>query len=67
MRETKKKLLQETVTILKKLDKERLAISRSKAEVLIARDTPEEQRSGEGNVEAISNPVAVLDRDSDTE
>lgn len=36
MRETKKKLLQETVTILKKLDKESLAIIRSNAEILRA-------------------------------
>ena len=43
MRETKKKLLQETVTILKKLDKESLAIIRSNAEILRARDTLEEQ------------------------
>ena len=41
MRETKKKLLQETVTILKKLDKESLAIIRSNA-----RDTLEEQKAG---------------------
>ena len=46
MRETKKKLLQETVTILKKLDKESLAIIRSNAEILRARDTLEEQKAG---------------------
>lgn len=45
MRETKKKLLQETVTILKKLDKESLAIIRSNAEILRARDTLEEQKA----------------------
>ena len=57
MRETKKKLLQETTAILKKLDRESLAIIRSNAEILRARDTPE----------AISNPVVVLDCDSDDE
>ena len=46
MRETKKKLLQEKVTILKKLDKESLAIIRSNAEILRARDTLEEQKAG---------------------
>lgn len=57
MRETKKKLLQETTAILKKLDRESLAIIRSNAEILRARDT----------LEAISNPVVVLDCDSDDE
>ena len=46
MKETKKKLLQETTAILKKLDKESLAIIRSNAEILRARDTLEEQKAG---------------------
>ena len=66
MKETKKKLLQETTEILKKLDRESLAIIRSNAEILRARDTLEEKKAGQGNVETISNPVAVLDCDSDT-
>ena len=55
MRETKKKLLQETVTILKKLDKESLAIIRSNAEILRARDTLEEQKRGKE-----MKPLAIL-------
>ena len=46
MKETKKKLLQETTAILKKLDRESLAIIRSNAEILRARDTLEEQKAG---------------------
>ena len=46
MKETKEKLLQETTAILKKLDRESLAIIRSNAEILRARDTLEEQKAG---------------------
>ncbi len=46
MKETKKKLLQETTAILKKLDRESLAIIRSNAEILRARDTLEEKKAG---------------------
>ena len=46
MKETKKKLLQETTANLKKLDRESLAIIRSNAEILRARDTLEEKKAG---------------------
>ena len=46
MKETKKKLLRETTAILKKLDRESLAIIRSNAEILRARDTLEEKKAG---------------------
>lgn len=46
MKETKKKLLQETTAILKKLDRESLAIIRSNAEILRARETLEEKKAG---------------------
>ena len=46
MKETKKKLLQETTAILKKLDRESLTIIRSNAEILRARDTLEEKKAG---------------------